>query len=216
VLGYFGVVDERMDYTLVAQLADQHPEWSIVMIGPVLKVDEGALPRRSNVHWLGQRAYADLPAFCKGFDLCLIPFALNASTQFINPTKALEYMATGREIVSTAVPDVVRNFGSVVRVADSPEHFVELCEFALENPDKARVRRGLQMVKEHSWEAIVASLEEHVDRALRSREAGPIQGCARKERGAPAPRQERIWTGKRADEAVRAPILNRSREEAEA
>ena len=127
VLGYFGVVDERMDYDLVARLADANPNWSVVMVGPVLKVDPSALPRRPNLHWLGQRAYADLPAFCKGFDLCLMPFALNEATEFINPTKALEYMATGRMIVSTAVPDVVRNFGSVVKIAGTAAGVYRAC-----------------------------------------------------------------------------------------
>ncbi|MGH7972036.1 MAG: glycosyltransferase, partial [Limisphaerales bacterium] len=103
VLGYFGVVDERMDYDLLARLAEANPEWSLVIVGPVTKVDPGSLPQHANLHWLGQRAYADLPAFGKGFDLCLMPFALNDATEFINPTKALEYMALGRPIVSTSV-----------------------------------------------------------------------------------------------------------------
>jgi glycosyltransferase involved in cell wall biosynthesis len=100
VLGYFGVVDERMDYELVAKLADANPNWSVAIVGPVLKVDADSLPQRPNLHWLGKQEYADLPAFCKGFDVCLMPFALNESTEFINPTKALEYMASGRQIVS--------------------------------------------------------------------------------------------------------------------
>src|SRR5437762_1136941 len=81
------------------------PKWSVVMIGPVLKVESSALPQRKNLHWLGQQSYAELPAFCKSFDVCLMPFALNEATEFINPTKALEYMATGRMIVSTPVAD---------------------------------------------------------------------------------------------------------------
>jgi len=120
VLGYFGVVDERLDYDLIASLADANPRGSVVMIGPVIKVEERSLPRRRNLHWLGGRDYSQLPAYCKGFSICLMPFALNAATEFINPTKALEYMATGKMIVSSAVPDVVRNFGEVVRIAASP------------------------------------------------------------------------------------------------
>jgi glycosyltransferase involved in cell wall biosynthesis len=166
VLGYFGVVDERMDYDLVARLADANPNWSVAIVGPVLKVDPNSLPQRPNLHWLGQRAYADLPAFCKGFDLCLMPFAMNESTEFINPTKALEYMATGRMIVSTPVPDVVRNFGSVVKIASTPEEFVETCRIALERPDPEAVARGLQLVSENSWEYIVGRLERHVADAL--------------------------------------------------
>ncbi len=166
VLGYFGVVDERMDYDLLAQLADANPAWSVAMVGPVLKVDPESLPKRPNLHWLGQRPYADLPALCKGFDVCLMPFALNEATEFINPTKALEYMATGRPIVSTAVPDVVRNFGQVVKIAGSPREFVSLCRDQVEASDAACIEAGLTMARENTWESIVASLERHIEEAL--------------------------------------------------
>ena len=166
VLGYFGVVDERMDYELVADLADANPKWSVVMVGPVMKVDPGMLPRRPNLHFLGQRSYQDLPALCKGFDVCLMPFALNAATEYINPTKALEYMATGRPIISTPVPDVVRNFSAVVRIARTRQEFVESCRQALEKPDGDAIQRGLKMARENTWDSIVAELETHIQKAL--------------------------------------------------
>jgi len=169
VLGYFGVVDERMDYELIGQLADANPNWSVVMIGPVLKVDEAALPKRPNLHWLGQRSYGDLPAYCKGFDIFLMPFALNESTKFINPTKALEYMAAGRMIISTAVPDVVRNFGTVVKVAKDRAEFISLCQRALERPEQDAIEGGLQMASENTWERIVARLEGHIEEAMKSK-----------------------------------------------
>jgi beta-glucosidase/6-phospho-beta-glucosidase/beta-galactosidase len=109
ILGYFGVVDERMDYELITKLADANPDWSIVVVGPLAKVDPNALPCRVNIYWVGRREYAQLPAYTKAFNVCLMPFALNEATEYINPTKALEYMATGTPIVSTAVPDVVSN-----------------------------------------------------------------------------------------------------------
>lgn len=172
VLGFFGVVDERMDYELVARLADANPNWSVAIVGPVLKVDPDSLPQRPNLHWLGQRAYADLPAFCKGFKVCLMPFALNESTEYINPTKALEYMASGRPIVSTAVPDVVSNFSSVVKVARNQDEFIQFCRDAVERPDGAAVERGLQMAAENTWESIVAKLEAHIETALLQRREG--------------------------------------------
>jgi glycosyltransferase involved in cell wall biosynthesis len=168
-LGYFGVVDERLDYELLDNLARQNPEASIVMVGPVMKVDTGVLPRRSNLHWLGKQAYADLPAFAKAFDVCLMPFALNQATEFINPTKALEYMATGRPVVSTAVADVVRNFGSVVQVAQSRAEFIECCRKAAAQPDQGAVESGLEMARANSWERIVGELDRHVVTALRRR-----------------------------------------------
>jgi glycosyltransferase involved in cell wall biosynthesis len=162
VLGYFGVVDERMDYELIAKLADANPDWSVVMIGPAIKVDPTEFPQRANLHWLGGREYKDLPAYCKGFDVCLMPFAMNEHTEFINPTKSLEYMATGRTIVSSAVPDVISNFGSIVKVARSHDEFISLCRQEAAQPDQKAIARGLQMASENSWESIVDKLEEHV------------------------------------------------------
>jgi glycosyltransferase involved in cell wall biosynthesis len=172
VLGFFGVVDERMDYELVAGLADADPNWSIVMVGPATKVDSAALPQRGNLHWLGQKPYADLPALCKAFDVCLMPFALNEATEYINPTKALEYMATGRPIVSTAVPDVVRNFGSVIRIARNREEFIAGCRECVTRPDGAAIERGIQMARDNSWESIVSALENHVQEALANKPTG--------------------------------------------
>ena len=169
ILGYFGVVDERMDYELVTKLADANPDWSIVVIGPLAKVDPNELPCRVNIYWVGRREYAQLPAYTKAFDVCLMPFALNEATEYINPTKALEYMATGKPIVSTAVPDVISNFGSVVKVAKSHEEFIEFCKQATKNPDSAAVERGLKMTEENTWDAIVAKLKGHVHAALQNK-----------------------------------------------
>jgi glycosyltransferase involved in cell wall biosynthesis len=169
IFGYFGVVDERLDYELIAHLADGNKSGSVVIIGPVLKVDPAALPQRPNLHWLGQRSYADLPNYCKAFDVCLMPFALNESTEFINPTKALEYMATGRPIVSTPIADVVSNFSSVVGIANDPEKFTQLCLAAVREPDHETIQRGHKMVRANSWEAIVEKMEGHLQDALEAK-----------------------------------------------
>jgi beta-glucosidase/6-phospho-beta-glucosidase/beta-galactosidase len=166
ILGYFGVVDERLDYELIAKLADANPNWSIAMVGPVTKVDPNALPRRANLYWLGGREYSQLPAYAKAFDVCMMPFALNEATEYINPTKALEYMATAKPIVSSAVADVVSNFGTVVKIAASHEEFIEMCRTALTTPDEVAVERGLHMAQENTWEAIVARLESHIEDVL--------------------------------------------------
>jgi glycosyltransferase involved in cell wall biosynthesis len=171
ILGYFGVVDERLDYQLIEKLADADPKWNIVMVGPTAKVDPGALPKRANIHWLGRREYEQLPNYTKAFDVCLMPFALNEATEYINPTKALEYMATGRPIVSTAVPDVVSNFSDAVSIAISQDCFVEMCARALANPDEEAIRCGLGMANNNQWDAIVAKLERHIEDALKKRAA---------------------------------------------
>ncbi|MDB6005088.1 MAG: glycosyltransferase [Prosthecobacter sp.] len=169
-LGYFGVVDERLDYELISALAAAHPEWSVVIIGPACKVDPASFPRHPNLHFLGGRDYSQLPAYVKGFDVCLMPFALNEATEFINPTKALEYMATARPIVSTTVEDVVLQFSDVVRIASSHEEFITECERAIGEPSAEQVARGVEMAKRNSWESIVARMEGHIADVLIKRE----------------------------------------------
>jgi glycosyltransferase involved in cell wall biosynthesis len=166
VLGYFGVIDERIDYELVAALADANPKWHVVMVGPWAKVDPAEFPRRRNIHWLGGRPYEQLPALTKGFSVCLMPFALNEATEYINPTKALEYMAAGRPVVSTALDEVKSNFASVARIARSHEEFISLCVREVESPSQTRIRRGLKLAAENTWEAIVAKMEAHIVDAL--------------------------------------------------
>ena len=175
ILGYFGVVDERLDYELIAQLADARPDWNVVMVGPTAKVDPEELPQRPNLHWMGGRPYEQLPAYTKAFDVCLMPFALNEATEYINPTKALEYMATATPIVSTAVPDVCSNFATVVKIAATPAEFVQMCREQVAQPDELAIRRGLKMANENTWEAIVAKLEKHIGAAISAREEAVIK-----------------------------------------
>ena len=167
VLGYFGVVDERLDYELIGKLAAANPNWHIAIIGPTCKVDPATFPQAPNLHWLGRREYAQLPAYTKGWDVCLMPFAMNEATEFINPTKALEYMATGTPIVSTPVPDVVSNFGTVVKIGATHDEFIELCRKETLQPDESAIARGIQMAQENQWDTIVEKLEGHIEDVLR-------------------------------------------------
>jgi UDP-galactopyranose mutase len=132
-LGFFGVVDERMDLSLVAALADSHPEWSIAIVGPVVKIDPAELPQRPNLHYLGSRDYEQLPAYLAGWDVALMPFAINESTRYISPTKTPEYLAGGRPVVSTPITDVVRHYAAIegVFIADGADAFIARCEQAL-------------------------------------------------------------------------------------
>ena len=169
VYGYIGVVDERIDYGLIEKLAAANTSGSVVMVGPWTKVDPSTFPRRENLHWLGQRDYGQLPAYAKGFDVCLMPFALNEATEFINPTKALEYMATGRPIVSTAIEDVILQFEDVVKVVRTRQDFAVRCARAALLPNVVAVRRGLKLAKANTWESIVSQLEAHVVDVLDNR-----------------------------------------------
>ncbi|GBG13347.1 glycosyl transferase [Novimethylophilus kurashikiensis] len=154
-LGYYGVIDERIDLDLIAALADARPDWQIVMVGPVVKIDPESLPQRPNIHWMGQHTYEELPHFLAGWDLCLLPFALNESTRFISPTKTLEYMAAQRPMVSTRIKDVAEPYGHVVPIARSHEEFVADCARLLEEPEKDRAIRidaMRRIVAKTSWD----------------------------------------------------------------
>lgn len=181
VLGYFGVIDERIDYELIAKLADARSDWNIVMVGPTAKVDPAHFPQRSNLHWIGGRSYDQLPALTKGFSVCLMPFAINAATEYINPTKALEYMAAGRPVVSTAINEVKSNFASVARIANSHNEFVTWCVREAESPSAARVQAGLRLAADNTWEAICAKMETNIGEVIAARE-----GATRERATAPA------------------------------
>ncbi len=121
-VGFFGVVDERMDLDFVREIAELRPDLNFVFIGPVVKIDPETLPQRANVHWLGGKDYKALPDYLAGWDMALMPFALNESTRFISPTKTPEFLAAGKPVVSTAVADVVKPYGveGLVEIAGSP------------------------------------------------------------------------------------------------
>jgi UDP-galactopyranose mutase len=133
-LGFYGVIDERFDTELLADAADMRPEWSFVMVGPVVKISDEDLPKRPNIHYLGSKTYDQLPAYLAGWDVALMPFAMNESTQFISPTKTPEYLAGGRPVVSTPIRDVIRHYGHLdsVRIARDAASFVAECDKALE------------------------------------------------------------------------------------
>ena len=173
-LGYFGVIDERFDAALIAAVADAEPDWQIVLVGPVAKVDPLALPRRSNIHYLGLQSYAVLPDLIADWHVALMPFAHNDSTRFISPTKVLEYMAAGKPIVGTSIRDVVDPYSHVVAIADDPADFVDACRAALAETSDQRARRVETMrgiVAATSWDgtadAMIALIDAAVDGRLR-------------------------------------------------
>jgi len=178
VLGYFGVVDERIDYELLQKLADARSDWHVVMVGPTAKVDPNEFPKRPNLHFIGGRPYDLLPAITKGFSVCMMPFAINAATEYINPTKALEYMAAGKPVVSTAINEVKTNFSTVARVAASHEEFITACIRECEAPSLGRVQAGLRLASENTWEAICAKMESHIAKADLKRHAASLAGSA--------------------------------------
>jgi UDP-galactopyranose mutase len=168
-LGFFGVIDERLDLDLIDALSKAHPTWQIDLVGPVVKIDPATLPQADNLHYLGQRDYSDLPALIAGWDVCLLPFAMNASTAFISPTKTLEYMAARKRVVTTPVRDVIHLYADGVQVADTHEAFIAACEAALrESEDARRARIAVQdrLTEATSWDRTAEAMAEHVTSAM--------------------------------------------------
>ncbi len=130
-LGYSGVVDERIDLKLIETIALAHPEWQIVMAGPVVKIDPTSLPKAPNIRWLGFQPYVRLPYLLASWDVCLIPFADQPITRFVNPVKTLEYLAAGKPVVATALPDIVELYAEAVEVASDRAAFLAACERAV-------------------------------------------------------------------------------------
>ena len=157
VFGYIGVIDERIDLGLIDAIAQAHPAATLAMIGPVVKIDPGSLPRRANISYLGSRTYDELPTLLAGIEVALMPFALNRHTAKISPTKTLEYLAAGRPVVSTAVPDVVEEYAEIVHIGADHAEFVALLERA-RRPDPARTARAAQRVGAATWDAIAEAM----------------------------------------------------------
>lgn len=163
VAGYVGVIDERLDLDLVAGLADALPDWEIRMVGPVTKIDEASLPRRPNLAYPGQKRYEDLPAVMGGFDVALMPFALNEATASISPTKTLEYLAAGLPVVSTRVPDVVADHHAVVDLQDDAAGFASACRHVLGHDLAERDHKLAPLLARQSWDAIAQAMRQHIE-----------------------------------------------------
>ena len=167
-LGFFGVIDERMNLELLTRLADARPDWHLVMVGPVVKIAPETLPQRPNIHYLGGKSYQELPAYLAGWDVALLPFALNESTRFISPTKTPEYLAAGKPVISTSILDVVRPYGELklVQIADTSSDFVKAAEIALAENADARIRRSDVFLANLSWDRTWARMNKLIDEAL--------------------------------------------------
>jgi|26BtaG_2_1085354.scaffolds.fasta_scaffold00129_10 glycosyltransferase involved in cell wall biosynthesis len=163
IVGYFGVIDERIDYDLLQKTAKSLPNISFVMIGPLAKVGEEDLPRESNIHYLGMRSYGELPHFLKAFDIAMMPFALNDATKYISPTKTLEYMAAGVPIISTAVKDVVRHYNNCIYLVGSPEKFSKSIQQILYEKKDEREKEFEAILSKTSWNNTVEEMNKLIN-----------------------------------------------------
>ncbi|WP_245413468.1 glycosyltransferase [Mangrovicella endophytica] len=165
-IGFFGVIDERLDVDLLRETALLRPDWHFVVIGPVVKIDPQILPQADNIHWLGGRSYSDLPRYLGGWDAGFMPFALNEATRFISPTKTPEYLAAGIPVVSTPIADVVRPYGTfdLVGIAATAAEAVAAIESALARPKEPWLTAVDTMLATMSWDLTWAAMDEEIRR----------------------------------------------------
>ena len=175
-LGYAGVIDERMDLELIRRIANSHPDWQLVLIGPVTKVDPDLLPQASNIHYLGMKQYADLPGYLSGWDVAMLPFALNESTKFISPTKTPEYLAAGLPVVSTAIRDVVKPYGELgfVRIGHDANEFTRAIEAQLASPMSKETKVRIdEFLSQSSWDKTWSEMEALINSKILGKNSSP-------------------------------------------
>jgi len=168
-LGFFGVLDERFDIDLIRETATQKPGWNFIFIGPVVKIHPDDLPRRENIFFLGAKSYDELPAYISGWDIALIPFAINESTKFISPTKTPEYLAAGKPVISTAIKDVVDPYGkqNLVSIIHSVPEFIDAGEKILQQKNKTKWLEEVdEFLAENSWENTFTKMNAIIKKAL--------------------------------------------------
>lgn len=160
-LGFFGVIDERMDLPLVAEIARRRAEWQLVMIGPVAKIDPDSIPHLPNIAWLGMKSYSELPLYLSGWDIGIMPFARNESTRYISPTKTPEFLAAGIPVISTRIADVVDPYGEMglAEIADDADAFIAAAERLMLSPKKEWLERVDRHLAGNSWDRTWAAME---------------------------------------------------------
>ncbi|HEV7347073.1 glycosyltransferase [Telluribacter sp.] len=165
-LGFYGVIDERFDLELIEEVARQRPEWQIVLIGPVVKIDPASLPRFDNIHYLGGKCYEELPNYLASWDIALVPFQLNESTRFISPTKTPEYLSAGIPVISTPIQDVVFPYGEegLVKIVKNPQEFITAAETILNKYfDKEEwLERVDDFLADNSWDSTVENMVDRI------------------------------------------------------
>jgi UDP-galactopyranose mutase len=179
--GFYGVIDERFDLALLAAIARLRPRVHFILLGPVVKIDPATLPQAANIHYLGGKSYAELPTYLAGWDVALMPFALNESTRFISPTKTPEYLAAGKPVVSTPIRDVVRGYGEpgLVAIADTPQAFAAAIDAALQ-PQSAAWREAVaKKLAESSWDSTWSGMQRQMARidSRQARQHAPLSAA---------------------------------------
>jgi glycosyltransferase involved in cell wall biosynthesis len=168
-IGFYGVIDERFDIELIGQIAEQRPDWQIILIGPIVKINQDLLPKNANIHYMGQRSYKELPQYLAGWDVAMIPFLLNESTRFISPTKTPEYLAAGIPVVSSPIRDVVKPYGikKLVHICSTCEEFIHAIDAELNKEcKKSWLKEVDSFLKNLSWDETYKSMSKQIESSL--------------------------------------------------
>ncbi|TDH28866.1 glycosyltransferase family 1 protein [Segetibacter sp. 3557_3] len=170
-LGFYGVIDERFDIDLIKGIAELRPEWQLVLLGPVVKIDPSTLPKLPNIHFLGGKTYDQLPSYLSGWDIALIPFMLNDATRFISPTKTPEYLAAGIPVISTPIKDVVNPYGeqNYVEIAADAQGFVDAAERQLSADREEWLTRVDEFLTQQSWSLTFENMMQELTRTLQTK-----------------------------------------------
>lgn len=174
--GFFGVIDERMDIDLIVNVAQAKPDWHFIIIGPVVKIHPDTLPRLSNIHYIGGKSYQELPHYIANWDIAIIPFAMNESTQFISPTKTPEYLAAGKPVISTPIRDVVAPYGhnKLVHIAANATEFIKCAEAELMKKNrKAWQKKVDTFLADISWDRTWSQMVRLIENQLNVKTATP-------------------------------------------
>lgn len=173
-IGFYGVVDERFDGELLREVAEYRPDWHFVIIGPVVKINSSSLPQASNIHYLGNKTYRELPQYLSGWDMATCLFARNESTKYISPTKTPEYLAGGKPVISTNIKDVAETYGKneLVYIVDTAQEFIECVEKELAIKDKTNwLEKVDAFLRDHSWDRTWAGMMVLISHKLKAKEA---------------------------------------------
>ena len=171
-MGFYGVIDERFDIELIREIANEKPDWQLILLGPVVKIDPETLPKNPNIHYLGSKSYQQLPQYLSGWDVALIPFMINESTRFISPTKTPEYLSGGVPVVSTPIRDVVQPYGTLklVSIASNASEFIEAIEKQLEGKNNsAWLEQVDKFLSKVSWEITVQRMQDLLTTTIKNR-----------------------------------------------
>lgn len=175
VVGYYGVIDERIDYELLERTAQLCPTVDFVLIGPFAKVNPESLPSLLNIHFLGMRNYEQLPNYLKRFDVAMMPFAMNDATKFISPTKTLEYMAGGKSIISTPVYDVVRDYDKHIEIVENAEQFTAAINKLICQHKASHYLQYQEILERTSWDNTVSRMQNLMEQLIKKNQYTNIQ-----------------------------------------